>query len=325
MRIIFLSTPEFGIPSLEKLLSSSKHEVVAVVTQVDKPAGRGNKLCASPIKEFALKNNLKVLQYEKISRDGVEELTALQPDIMITAAYGQILSPAVISIPKYGIINIHGSILPKYRGASPVQSAVLNGDEVTGITIMQTEAGLDTGDILMVDKTEIGENETAGELMKRLSVIGANLLATTLDLIESGEIEPRKQHHTEATITTKIKKTDCLINWNKSAKQIKCLILASNPDPIARTFIGKDQIKIYRARIADIPSTGEECGTVIEPTSAKNGVFVQCGQGVLELLEVQFPGGKVLPAVGLVNGRKLKVGTKFIPLVYPFQVEHSKE
>jgi len=316
MRIIFLGTPEFAIPSLTKLINS-RHEVVGVITQLDKPSGRGNKLKASPVKELALKHNLKVFQYEKISRDGLEDIKALNPDIMVTAAYGQILSQAIIDVPKYGIINVHGSLLPKYRGASPIQTSILNGDTETGVTIMQTEAGLDTGDIISTVSTNIDENETAGELSNRLAELGSTLLLETLDKIENGTTNPTKQHHTEATITKKITKEECMINWNKSAKQIKCLILGANPDPIAKTILGDNLVRIHRAKLANIPSSNKAEGTIIEPSSAKNGVFVQCGQGVIEILEAQFPGGKVLDAKSLINGRKFVVGMQFMPVSFP--------
>lgn len=322
MKIIFLGTPEFAIPSLEKLLKS-RHEIIAVVTQPDKPQGRGNKLTPPPVKIFAMQNNIPCYQFRKISREGVEELSSLKPDIMITAAYGQILSQAIIDIPKYGIINIHGSILPKYRGASPVQTAVINGDTETGITIMQTDIGLDTGDILSMQKTYIDENETSGELMNRLAELGSDLLLPTLDQIESGEITRIKQQHADENITKKIKKEDCLINWNKSAKQIKCLILGTNPDPISRTILNGEVIKIYRAKIAENIENDKYAtpGTIIEPSSAKAGVFVQCGQGVIEILEAQFPGGKVLTGKQLFGGRKFAVNMAFNPLSYPASIE----
>jgi len=324
MRVIFLGTPEFALPSLEKLIAS-KHEVVGVITQLDKPNARGNKIIFSPVKEFALKNNIKVYQYEKISRDGIEDIKSLNPDIMVTAAYGQILSQAIIDIPKYGIINIHASLLPKYRGASPIQTAIIKGDLITGVTIMQTEAGLDTGDILNTENLEIGEVETAGELSQRLAIVGSELLLKTLDEIESGTVVRTKQQHANATITKKITKEECLINWNKSAKQIKSLILGSNPDPIAKTILDDKTINIYGARIANIADTNHEVGTIIEPSSVKNGVFVQCGQGVLEILEAQFPGGKVLDAKQLINGRKLAIGMKFIPVMFPIHTHKSME
>ena len=316
MRVIFLGTPEFAIPSLEKLIKS-EHEIVAVITQQDKPSGRGNKLKPSPVKELALKNNIKVLQYEKISRDGLEDIKSLKPDIMITAAYGQILSQAIIDVPKFGIINVHGSLLPKYRGASPIQTAIINGDSQTGITIMQTEASLDTGDILNTVSTEIGEEETSGELISRLSILGADLLLKTLSEIELGTVQRTKQHHANATITKKITKEECIINWNKSAKQIKCLILGANPDPIAKTTLNDNLVGIHRARISNVESTNKTPGTIIEPSSAKTGVFVQCGQGVLEIIDAQFPGGKVVSAKNLINGRKLCVGMRFDPLTFP--------
>lgn len=318
MKIIFLGTPEFALPSLEMLLKS-RHQILAVVTQIDKPSGRGNKLTPSPVKEFALKNNLKLLQYEKISRDGYDELKSLKPDIMITAAYGQILSQSIIDIPKFGIINVHASLLPKYRGASPIQSAIMNGETVTGVTIMQTEAGLDTGDILNVAKVNIGVEETAGELTERLSHIGAELLLKTLDDIEFDELMPEKQQHTNATITSKIRKEDCLINWNKSAKEIKCLILGACPDPMARTMLGNELVKIARVRVnteIHIPENAQN-GQIIEPSSAKTGVFVKCGQGVLELLEAQFPGGKLTFAKQLFAGRKFKIGDCFQTILFP--------
>lgn len=317
MRIVFLSTPSFGIASLERLIQS-EHEIVGVVTQVDKPSGRGNHLKPSAIKEYALSKGLKVFTYEKLSRDGISDLKALNPDIMITCAYGQILSQAIIDIPKYGIINVHASLLPKYRGASPIQTCIIKGETETGITIMQTETGLDTGDILNRQVIQIGEEETAGELSSRLANIGADLLIKTLKEIETNTTNPIKQQHANATITTKINKEDCYINFNKSAKQIKCLVMGANPEPIATTRIGKDFIKVYRARIAsDIADSGKDIGEIIEPSSAKRGVFVQCGSGVLEIVEAQFAGGKILPAKQLFGGRKFAVGMKFDAIILP--------
>lgn len=317
MRIVFLSTPTFGIASLKALLES-RHEVVGVVTQVDKPSGRGNHLKQSPIKEFALKNGLKVFTFEKISRDGLADLKSLKPDLMVTCAYGQILSQAIIDIPTYGIINVHASLLPKYRGASPIQTCIIKGETETGITIMQTETGLDTGDILNRGVIQIGEEETAGELSERLSALGASLLIKTVDEIENKTTNPIKQQHANATITTKINKEDCFINFHKSAKQIKCLVMGANPEPIATSRIGKDVVKIYRARIAtDIPDSGKDVGEIIEPSSAKKGVYVQCGTGVLEIVEAQFAGGKILPAKQLFGGRKFAIGMKFDAIILP--------
>ncbi len=316
MRIVFLGTPKFAIPSLEKLVES-RHEVVAVVTQLDKPAGRGKKMMPSPVKEFAKSHGIKVLQFEKISRDGIDDLSALKPDIMITAAYGQILSQAIINIAKFGVINVHGSLLPKYRGSSPIQTAVLNGDSKTGITIMQTEVTLDTGDILSTETTNIDPHETAGELSQRLSVIGANLLLQTLDEIENGTVVKTKQQHADATITKKITKEDCLVNFNKSAKQVRCLVLGSNPSPSARAKLNGETILIHKAFETDFDNTSEAPGTFVEPTSAKAGAFVQCGQGIVEIIEAQFPGGKILSGKQLVGGRKFALGMSFEPITFP--------
>lgn len=314
MRIIFLGTPEFGVRCLDALVQS-KHEVIAVVTQPDKRAERGNKFQYSPVKKYALEKGLPLFQFPKISRDGIVDLTALEPDLIVTAAYGQILSQAVLDIPKYGVINVHGSILPKYRGASPAQSAIIHGETETGVTIMKTESGLDTGDIIEIAKTPIFENETAGDLLDRLSKIGADLLLEVIEKIENGTAVFTKQEHFNATITKKIDKTDSSINWAKSSKEIKCLILGTNPSPIARTLLNNTIIKIYRAKTIDF-ELDDECknldnGTILPISSAKRGVFVKTGDGAIEILEMQLPGGKILPAKQLMNGRKINALDKF--------------
>lgn len=314
MRIVFLGTPDFAINSLDALVKS-RHEVVAVITQPDKPTERGNKIEFSAIKKYALANNIPLFQFPKISRDGVIDLKALNPDLMVTAAYGQILSQDVLSIPKYGIINVHASILPKYRGASPIQTAIIHGDTETGVTIMKTEIGLDTGDIIEVAKTPIFEHETAGDLSLRLAILGADLLIETIEKIENGTATYTKQEQFDATVTTKISKSDAVINWEKSSREIKNLIHGTNPNPVARTLLGEDLVKIYRAKIADI-ELDEEClacepGTILPISSAKRGVFVRTADGAIEIFEMQLPGGKALPAKQIVNGRKINPGDKF--------------
>lgn len=307
MRIIFLGSPNFAVTCLERLIESG-HDILCVITQPDKPGNRG-KITPPEVKVFAEKKGLTVYQFPKIARDGVDIIKKLKPDIMITAAYGQIISQEIIDIPHFGIINVHASLLPKYRGASPVQSAIIAGEQVTGITIMQTEAGLDTGDILAVRELEIAGTETAGELMDKLAVIGADLLIETLDKIKHDDIKKVHQISEMATITTKIRKEDALITFQKSALQIKNLILGTNPDPISYCYLNGEPLKIYRARVAgEIESEENVVGMVLDCSSAKHGVFVQCGVGVLELLEIQFPGGKVLPAKTLMGGRKINVG-----------------
>lgn len=314
MRIVFLGTPEFAVKCLDTLVNS-KHEVIAVITQPDKPTERGNKITFSEVKKYALSANIPLYQFPKISRDGVVDLKALNPDLMVTAAYGQILSQEVLSIPKYGIINVHASLLPKYRGASPIQTAIIHGDTETGVSIMKTEIGLDTGDIIDTVKTPIFENETAGELSSRLAELGANLLLEVIEKLENGTAEFIKQEHINATVTAKISKNDCAINWEKSSKEIKCLVLGSNPNPIARTILDEDIVKIYRAKLTDV-ELNEECkslanGTILPISSPKAGVFVKTADGAIEILEMQLPGGKILPAKQLLNGRKINTYDRF--------------
>ncbi len=308
MRIIFLGTPIFAVKCLERLIHSN-HEVVAVVTQPDKPSERGNKIEFSEVKKYALQNTIPLFQFNKISRDGLIDMKALNPDIMVTAAYGQILSQDVLDIAKFGVINVHASILPKYRGASPIQTAIINGEKETGVTIMKTESGLDTGDIIDIVKTPIFEDETAGELTDRLAELGSKLLLDVLYNIEHGTAKFTPQEHFNATITAKIKKDDCVINWQKSSREIKGLILGANPNPIARTLLGSDVVKIYRAKIADIELYDEDLnlpnGTILPRSSSKAGVFVKTTDGALELLEMQMPGGKIMTAKNLINGRKI--------------------
>lgn len=309
MRIVFLGTPEFAVNCLDTLVKS-KHEVVAVITQPDKPSERGNKIEFSEVKKYSLASGIPLFQFPKISRDGVIDLKALEPDLMVTAAYGQILSQEVLDIPKYGTINVHASLLPKYRGASPIQTAIIKGETETGVTIMQTEIGLDTGDVIDFVKTPIFENETAGDLSKRLSELGATLLLDVIDQIEMGSAKYTKQELIDVSVTAKIKKDDCLISWEKSSKEIKCLVLGTNPNPIARTVLGEEVVRIYRAKLTDFILTDEEKklepGTVLEKSSPKAGLFVRTGDGAIEITELQFPGGKVLTGKVIMNGRKVK-------------------
>lgn len=321
MRIVFLGTPAFAVKCLDRLIHSN-HEIVAVVTQPDKPSERGNKIEFSEVKKYALTNHIPLFQFTKISRDGLIDLRALNPDIMVTAAYGQILSQDVLNIAKFGVINVHASILPKYRGASPIQTAIINGDSETGVTIMKTETGLDTGDIIDIVKTPIFENETAGELTDRLADLGSNLLMEVLFNIEHGTAKFTPQEHLNATVTAKIKKDDCVINWQKTTKEIKSLILGTNPNPIARTLLGDQLVKIYRAKIANIELTDEEKqlanGTILPRSSSKLGVFVKTIDGALEILEMQMPGGKILTAKILMNGRKINPYDAFQPVIKIF-------
>ena len=321
MKIVFLGSPEFAVVCLKKLLETN-HQVVGVVSQPDRPVGRGNKLTPTPVKEFAQANNLPVFTFEKISRDGIETLKNLKPDIMVTVAYGQILSKQVLEIAPHGTINVHASLLPKYRGASPIQSAIINGEQFTGVTIMHTDLGLDDGDILSYRQVEILPEDTAGALGEKLSVVGSELLVGTLEDIENGSVQRVKQNSSDATFTTKLSKNDCIINWHKSATQIKNLIMGSNPDPIASTTLNGSVVKIYTASVISKEENpdlwqvleqnkGAEVGQILKGSSPKAGVFVLCSNRVLKLGLVQLPGGKVLPAESLLAGRKLNVGDVF--------------
>ncbi len=302
MKIVFLGTPDFAVPSLKKIFNS-KHEILAVVTQPDKPKGRSAVLTYSPVKETALSLGLKVLQYEKISLQGVEELKSLNADIMVTCAFGQILSKAIIDIAPKGIINVHGSLLPKYRGASPIQWSVLNGDKETGITIMQTEVGVDTGDILAVEKTPIGEDETAGELFDRLSEIGADLIVKTLDKIESGDITPIKQDNEKATVVKMLKKQDGAIDWSLSAQEIKNKVRGMNPWPCAFTTLNGKTLKIFSCEISCLNG---KIGEVVK--ADKDGLTVACGQGSVNLKEIQLEGAKRMSYKDFLLGRRISVG-----------------
>ena len=314
MRVIFLGTPEFAVNCLDALVKS-EHEVVAVVTQPDKPSERGNKIEFSEVKKYAINNDIPLFQFPKISRDGVIDLNALNPDIMVTAAYGQILSQEVLDIPKYGTINVHASLLPKYRGASPIQTAIIKGETETGVSIMKTEIGLDTGDIIDFVKTPIFENETAGDLSQRLADLGAKLLLDVMEQIKNGTARYTKQEVVDVSITAKIKKEDCLINWDKSSKEIRCLILGTNPNPIARTVLEDQVVRIYKAKTIDFLLSDEEKelvpGTVLPKSSPRLGLFVRTGDSAIEITELQLPGGKILSGKVILNGRKIKPNDKF--------------
>ena len=306
MKVVFLGTPDFAVPSLEAI-SASKHTLLAVVTQPDKPVGRKAIITPSPVKECAEKLGVKVLQYSKIRLEGVEDLKALSPDIMVTCAFGQILSKEILDIAPYGVVNVHASLLPKYRGAAPIQYALLNGDKETGVTIMQTEEGVDTGDIISAETVPIGDDETAGELFEKLSAIGAKLVVKTLDDIENGRICPVKQDEGKASHVKMIEKEDALIDWSKSASVIKNLVRGMNPWPVAYTFLRGKMLKIFSAKVVDGRSDAA-AGVVV---SADKKFVVSCGEGALEIIELQLEGGKRMAAKDFLLGRRVDIGERF--------------
>lgn len=302
--IVFLGTPDFAVPSLKALVENG-YNVKAVFTQPDRPKGRGNKVQFSPVKEYALSQNIPVYQPDKIKKEeNVRILKDLKPDLMITAAFGQILSKENLESAPLGCINVHGSLLPKYRGSSPIQWAVINGEEKTGITTMYTDIGVDCGDIIMTKELSIGENETAGELFDRLAVLGAETLLETVKLVEKGEIIRTPQDHSQATHYPMLDKSMGLIDFSKNAKDIKNLVRGLNPWPVAWTKCQEDIIKVYAVSILDEKSNAP-AGTIICADS-KNGLKVKCGDGVVSIDVLQLSGKKAMDAKTFFVGNKLK-------------------
>lgn len=302
MKIAFLGTPEFAVPSL-KMLYESGHEL-ALFTQPDRPVGRHGSPVAPPSKVYAVENNIPVFQFERIrSAEGVAALQAFSPDLMVTAAFGQLLSQENLDIPKLGCINVHGSLLPKYRGAAPIQWAVINGEAETGITTMMTDIGMDTGDMLLKRTVPIDPNETAGELYARLADIGADVLKETIALLENGNLVRIPQNPAEATKCSMLKKEHGLIDFNKTAKAVHDLVRGTDPWPGAFAMLGTDVLKIRKTYLTDMSSDNAVPGTVFG--SPKEGLFVQCGSGAVEVLELQAPGGKRLDGKTFLRGKPI--------------------
>lgn len=304
MRIVYMGTPDFAVPALEKLAQSPDYTVAAVFTQPDKPKGRKMVMTPPDVKVCAEKLGIPVFQPSSMrSEEAYNSLKELNPDVIVVAAYGQILPKAVLDLPKFGCVNIHGSLLPKYRGAAPIQQSVLDGEKVTGVTTMLMDVGLDTGDILLKAETEIGENETAGELFDRLAVLGGELIIETLDKLKKGEITPQKQDESLATHTSKITKELCPIDFNKSAFEVHNKVRGLNPWPVAVTEIAGKTVKVYSTSVSDL--TGEP-GTIL---SLKPFV-IACGEKSVELIEIQPQGKKRMTAQAFLAGHKLNIGDK---------------
>lgn len=305
MKIVFMGTPDFAVPCLEKLIEVG-HEVVGVFSQPDKPVGRKQILTPPQVKQCALKYGIPVYQPEKIKgSNAVEIINDLNPDVIIVVAYGKILPKEILTSAKYGCINVHASLLPLYRGAAPIQWAVLNGDNETGVSIMQMDEGLDTGDVLLVEKTDIGENETSVELFDRLSVIGANALVNALDSLVKGEITPVPQKSGEYQYASMIDKSMCKIDWGKSAFEIHNQVRGLQTWPVAITTINGKNLKIHKTVHCDI--TDNIAGKIVD----NNGrLIVCCGDGkCLEILELQLDGKKRMDTKSFLAGNKLEIGT----------------
>lgn len=302
MRLVFLGTPEFAVPSLA-LLNEAGHELAAVFTQPDRPKGRGNQLAPSPVKEAALALNLPVHQPERVRRpESVERLRSLHPDLMVVVGYGQIIPQSIIDIPPHGILNVHASLLPKYRGAAPIQWAIANGEIETGVTIMRIDAGLDTGDMLLKETTAIGPHETAPQLSARLAIMGAELLIEAIQQIEAGTAKYEKQDNNAATLAPILKKEDGHIDWTQPAQRIYNRLRGFQPWPGAYTTFRGQQLNITQARV----STEEKPGEPGLIRIARRQLFVHCGNGMLELLEVQPAAKKRMSAEAFLNGNKIQ-------------------
>ena len=300
-----MGTPNFAVASLKALIENN-YEIAAVFTQPDKPKGRGHKMQFSPVKELAIENRIQVLQPITLRDEEVQEqIIDLNPDFIVVAAYGKLLPKAILDIPKFGCINVHGSLLPKYRGAAPIQWAVINGEKTTGITTMYMAEGLDTGDICKTAETPIGENETAAELFVRLEVIGADLLIETLSAIENNECTRILQNDEEATFAPMLKKEMAIIDWQKSAEEIKNLVHGLNPWPYANSVLLGKKMKIFAAKVHNLNGNVGEIAKV-------NGKFmVFCGDGALELVEIQPENGKRMSGESYLLGHPATVGEKF--------------
>ncbi len=305
MKIVFFGTPEFAVSALKALIDS-EHDLKLVVTQPDRQSGRGRKVKACPVKVEAEYAGLKVLQPQKVrDEDFINELKKVNPDVIVVVAYGQIFPSEIIHLPEFGCVNIHASLLPKYRGAAPINQAIINGEKETGISTMLMDEGMDTGPVLLKDYTDITPEDTAGSLSLRLSGIGGNLIIKTLQGIEAGTLKPTPQDD-GATYASLMNKSDGLIQWSKPAEELSNLIRGMNPWPGAFGFIDGQRYKILKA--VTVEGAGEP-GVIVKAT--KDDLHVSTGQGVLSILEIQPSGKPAMPVHALLQGRRLKEGMRF--------------
>ncbi|MDD3839316.1 MAG: methionyl-tRNA formyltransferase [Clostridia bacterium] len=310
MNIVFMGTPEFSVPCLRELIAKG-YNISCVVTQPDKKGGRGRKIIQPPIKKLAEKYGLRIIQPKRVSDAEVEQtLLQLSPDLIVTVAYGQILKENILNIPKKGCVNVHASLLPRYRGAAPIQAAIINGDRHTGITTMFMDQGLDTGDIILQKSICIGENETAGELHDRLSVLGAQVLIDTIELIREGNAKGVKQKENNASYFPMIKKHMALIDWTKKAVDIKNMVRAFNPWPGAYTYKNGKRLKIWAVGIAQNGTENVRAGEVLE-ASVEKGIIVSAGRGKIIIKEIQPENSIKMDSSEFVKGYSIKKGDVF--------------
>ncbi|ADL69036.1 methionyl-tRNA formyltransferase [Thermoanaerobacterium thermosaccharolyticum] len=305
MNIVFMGTPEFAVPSLEKLIESG-HNVMLVITQPDKPKGRGKKISYSPVKECAIKNNIEVFQPPKLknNKEIFDKLSQLNPDLIVVAAYGKILPEEILQIPRYGCINVHASLLPKYRGAAPINWAIINGEKETGITIMYMEKGLDTGDILLQMSIPILEEDNSETIHDKLAVLGGNALIDAINKMVDGALMPVKQDDSKATYAPILEKSIGLINWQKDAVEIKNLVRGLRPWPVAYTYYKGNMLKIWAAEVYSYEGK-EKPGTVIY---AGNTLVVKCGKDALKILEIQSEGTRRMTVEEYLRGHIIGKG-----------------
>ena len=306
MKIIYMGTPDFAAVSLNALLDAG-YDVAAVFTQPDKPKGRGHKLAFSPVKEIAVAHNIPVYQPTTLKNEEVQQqIREMAPDMIVVVAYGKLLPEAVLNVPPLGCINVHGSLLPKYRGAAPIQWSVLNGDKETGITTMYMAKGMDTGDIILQEKTPIGEDETAAELFDRMAVLGAETLLKTIPLLQAGTAPRIPQNEAEASHVSMLSKEQAQIDFSKTADEVHHFICGMSDWPCAFTSIGGKRLKVYRSHRTALTSK-QSAGSVVEN---KKVLTVVCGDGnCVELTEVQYDNGKRMPSDAFLRGHAVEIGT----------------
>ncbi|MDD7409888.1 methionyl-tRNA formyltransferase [Fusobacterium gastrosuis] len=306
MKIIFMGTPEFAVPSLE--IINKDYEVVSVFTKIDKPNARGNKINYSPVKEYALANGLKIYQPQNFKeKEIIDEIRKIQPDLIVVVAYGKILPKEVIDIPKYGIINVHSSLLPKYRGAAPINAALINGDKKSGVSIMYVEEELDAGAVILQEETEITEEDTFLTLHDRLKNMGALLLLKAIKLIENNKVEAKKQDEKLVSFVKPFKKEDCRINWNKTSREIFNLVRGMNPIPTAFSSVEGKNLKIYSVIPYEKKYENSRNGEVVEFLKGK-GVVIKTADNSVIITSAKPENKKQLSGVDLINGSFLKIG-----------------
>ncbi len=310
MKIVFMGTPDFAEKSL-KAIYEKKHDILCVVTNPDKPKGRGMKLTPSPVKQYALENDIPVMQPQTVKENAefIQKLKDLNPDVICVVAYGKLLPQEILEIPRYGCINVHASLLPKYRGAAPIQWAILNGDNITGVTTMFMDKEMDTGDIILKKEVEIGDNETTGELWDRLALLGGNLLVDTLEQIEKG-IAPRQKQEEDFSIAPMLSKDMAKIKWEEqTATQIKNLVRGLNPIMGAYTFLNGKKIKFWKVSVEENINNEEiPNGTIVDN---KKGLLIKTKEGLLRVLEIQGENAKRMSIEEYLRGNPIKVGEKF--------------